>query len=296
MEAEEAVSRGVKRSLSGDEIEENDEKKIKSPPESSAENGKILVLLDLNDDCLYQIFSNLVLYDLTNAADTCVRLRDCATYVFEHYHKCCILFDYRTGGGVNHTEVRTAVRIFGPTTTKLTLNMQIFHKLFSSDSALSMVNHYCKSLDTIILNGLKFTKWFPAKYVEYDFDPDSDPDSDAWNDNYDSDDDRDWIVGYVSPKFLTNLPRVKNVVVNKAMLFCGGRLFDDWKDNICTLTMEDVLVGDGFLKALRNSYVEVNMVIRNETRRGRGNIVHNNFRIVEALFTPKGCENALKTE
>lgn len=175
--------------------------------------------------------------------------------------------------------------------------MRIFNKLFSSDSALSMVNHYCKSLDTITLNGLQFTKWFPAKYIEYDVDPDSDPDSDDWNKDYDSDDDREWIVGYVSPKFLTNLPQVKNVVVNKAILFCGCRLIDDWKDQIDTLTMEDVLVGDGFLKALRKSYNELQIIIRNETRRGLGNIVHNNFRIVEALFTPSGKgDNPLKTE
>lgn len=249
----------------------------------------------MNDDCFYLIFSYLKTYDLTNVANTCVRLRDCAIYVFQHYQKSSICLDYRSNGCVNLNEVREAVRIFGPHTKNLTLNMKIFNKLFSSDSALSTVNHYCKSLDTVTLNELQFTKWFPAKYVDYM--KIVDPQSDDSDDDYDSDDDRDWIVGYVSPKFLTNLPKVKNVIINKGILFCGGRLFDNWKDQVASVTMKDVLVGDGFLKALRNTYDEVKIIIHNETRRGRGNVAHTNFRIVEASFTPKGKgEAVVKTE
>lgn len=188
-------------------------------------------------------------------------------------------------------------RIFKPwqnkrsSTNIRTAYQETYGQYETSDSVLSMVDHYCKSLDTIVLNELQFTKWFPDKYYDQ-FDDGSD--NDVWNNNFDSDNDRDWIVGYVSPYFLTYLPQVKNLFNIKGILFC--RLYKNWKDQVDTIALKDVLVGDGFLKALRNSYDEVKMTIhRSETRPGRGNIVHINFRIVGALFTPKDKVDRIKS-
>lgn len=78
-------------------------------------------LMQLNDDCLIAILSNLSLIDLNSTAVACGRLYELSTYVFSKKYAA----DMISFHSESLDEIRRVLNIFGPLTSQLEINEKL---------------------------------------------------------------------------------------------------------------------------------------------------------------------------
>lgn len=127
-------------------------KPVELPIELTNQTGTYL--LDVNDDCLYEIFSHksLSIMDLCSVAETCTRLKDVATIIFAKSYKTCQFNDLSLN---TIHEMRRMLLNFGSSITDLTIGPSYdFERQFDGMSArvLDLVIRCCsKSLESLRL-------------------------------------------------------------------------------------------------------------------------------------------------
>lgn len=106
-------------------------------------------ILDINDDCMFEIFTNLTVTELANAASVCSRFKTIARDVFSSRHKS-ICFEVNISSTERRRQATDILRNFGDLLTKLKVRF-IRHK----DANIFVINlllMYCtENLDTLEL-------------------------------------------------------------------------------------------------------------------------------------------------
>lgn len=127
--------------------------------ESDVAENRIMHMLDLNDDCLYDILSYLNCIDLSSMDQTCVRLRQIARNLFRKNHTAINLTDTTLPGYSNvGTDALTLLQIrnlfvnFGPQIQKLKIGSMSF-KVENRSRVLDLMVRNCLTLKELCLTG-----------------------------------------------------------------------------------------------------------------------------------------------
>lgn len=117
-------------------------------------------MLDMNDDCLYEIFSPklMSIMDLCSVAETCSRLKQIANRNFTRAYKCC---NFNELSLKTIHEVRRFLINFGSLITELTIKSDLNGM---SVRILDLVIRYCKNtLESLTLKQYEITEYLTAK-------------------------------------------------------------------------------------------------------------------------------------
>lgn len=127
-------------------------------------------LLDLNDDCLFEIFSCLHLLDLCAIRNSCSRLRNVADNYVGRTHKSlttkwgCTPIKSKQYSTIYRAEILQVLSSFGQQIDALTLDQDDFSSDALSDVLLPILDAFCKKcpLKHLILKNFVFSDEFVA--------------------------------------------------------------------------------------------------------------------------------------
>lgn len=114
-------------------------------------------ILDLNDDCLYQVYKFLPITDWCSLRDTCTRLRTISDYCFERQSKTFKLKQIfkRSAFSLNVSTAKRVLRSFGGFIKTVTLDLYYFRRQLYCGQLVPFLGRYCGTLRDLELNGIK---------------------------------------------------------------------------------------------------------------------------------------------
>lgn len=134
--------------------------------ESDVAECRLMQMLDLNDDCLYEILKFLNCIDLSSTDQTCQRMRQISKNVFRKQHTSInltdtTLADYSNVGtdALTLLQIRNLFVSFGPQIQKLKIGSMSF-KAGNRSRVLDLMIRHCTSLKHLCLTGFFFKENF----------------------------------------------------------------------------------------------------------------------------------------
>lgn len=112
------------------------------------------ILNALNDDCLHEIFKRLLLPDLTNCSDVCIRFNRLATQIFvSKYKNETVSFHSEFSG--RFADAQAMFRNFGPLIQSLSICFTI-EVIGHYGTSLRMINQHCSALKELNVSNFRF--------------------------------------------------------------------------------------------------------------------------------------------
>lgn len=213
-------------------------------------------LINLNDDCLMEVFDYLNYSDQINITKVCRTFKACCKAIIKRKGI------HLTGESTN---AKIVLKTFGAEAKKVVIDMKLFPDMFTSGTVLSKINEHCPIVETIELIDLKLFEC---------------PLNDGW---FDGDCEHECDESWTQCP-----PNAKKVIINGDSLCDGTPLFHFWSKCAESLTINNLRMHDDIFECIHNLFEVKDIESKRDgpkTKRKRPNIS-----IIKASFIGKKVE------